>query len=899
MHSQPPAVDGAHAWAAEDRLRLAAETAGLGLWTWDVATSAVEWSPECYAIHGMQPGTFEGSKEAFFELVHPHDRGRTQAEVQAAIEQRRRYESEFRIVCPDGTIRWVANTGVARYDPQGRCTSVLGTIQDITARRATETALQVALEASGTGTFRWSIQTDALWWDTALDRLFGLEPGQVVRGLEEFIARVHPEDRAEVIERCNRCKLHGEDFEMEFRVVHPDGSIHWLYDRGRTFLDAAGRPQTMTGACVDITERKQAESALRASEVFYRQTLESVPGLTFTTREDGFCDYLSDQWSTFTGIPAHEHLGRDWVQALHPDDRDRAREAFESAVAAKSNYTVEYRMRRHDGQYEWFKAQGHFIPGHGALPARWIGTVVNVHDLKETEAALRARERELRTLTESSPDVIVRFDRDLRHVFVSAAIERITGLPPSIFIGRTNRDLGMPPALCDQWEAEIRRVFDEGSPGVSHFDMPTGGETRHFISSLVPEFGAHGQVEFALCITRDSTEAWRAQEALRRADRQKDDFLATLAHELRNPLAPLRTGLAVLQRSGSTPEQAHVQGIMERQLDHMVRLVDELLDVARISQGKVVLRRELLPLDAVLNQAVEAARPWLETHSHALIWDGADPDWHINADATRLVQVVGNLLNNAAKYTPARGVVTLKAALEGKELRISVEDTGVGLPPELLERVFERFVQVDQHLERAQGGLGIGLSVVKSLVEMHGGRVAAHSGGPGTGSRFSIWLPRAHKATRNAIHVRPSGAASGPTVQRVLIVDDNEDAAETLAMVLELQGHQTRRACDGPSGLREAEAWRPDIVFLDIGMPGMSGYEVASRLRALPGWQHTLLVALTGWGTEQDRARSVAAGFDVHLTKPVDLLAVEALLTGVSGQAPGLPSSRSGNQLRA
>jgi PAS domain S-box-containing protein len=868
-------------WAADDRLHAALDAASLGLWTWTLSTDRVEWSPGSYAVHGVEPGQFDGTAASFYSLVHPQDLPRLQAAIDTALAARTRFQCEFRIVCADGSIRWVANSGVGRYDEEGRCLSVLGTIQDITARRTAEQALQVALEASGTGTFRWDIQDDDLHWDEALDRLFGLEPGKAVRNLEQFVSRVHPDDRAEVMERCRRCRELGHDFEMEFRVVHPDGSVHWLYDRGRTFPDAAGRAKTMTGACVDVTDRKRAQASLTASERFYRRTLESVPGMSFTALDDGFCDYLSEQWSQYTGIATSTHLGRDWVLALHPDDRDRAREAWEGAVARREPYTVEYRMRRHDGAYRWFKARAHLIPETPDGERRWIGTIVDVHDLKEAEAALQERERQLRTITDNTPDIIARFDRSFRHVFVNAAVERVTGLPARLFLGRTNRELGMPPHLCDEWELAFGTVFETGRAVVSQFEIEVEGRPRHFVASIVPEYGPSGEVEQVLCCTRDSTEAWLAQEALRRTDRQKDDFLATLAHELRNPLAPLRNGLTLLQRDVGPAEQRRVKQIMERQLNHMVRLVDELLDVARISQGKLALRRELLPLHSVLDQAVETCRPLLDAQRHALVWEGADLEWHVHGDATRLTQVVGNLLNNAAKYTPPGGTVTLRAAAEGEQLRITVEDTGIGIAPDMLEHVFERFVQVDQHLERAQGGLGIGLSVVKSLVEMHGGRVAAESDGDGRGSRFSVWLPRAQAGHPSAIQVRP-GPATSPG-SRVLVVDDNKDAAETLALLLETLGQDARVVLSGAAALElAASGWRADLVFLDIGMPRMNGYELAGHLRALPGWRESLLVALTGWGADSDRARSLAAGIDVHLTKPVDPAQVEALLEKLS-----------------
>ncbi|MBG9390556.1 hybrid sensor histidine kinase/response regulator [Caenimonas aquaedulcis] len=618
--------------ASEERLRLATDAAEIAFWDVDVLNGTLIWQPRLREMFGFSddaPLTLDD----FSTGLHPEDREAVMAAFAAACDPRRRalYNVEFRTVGRDdgGRVRWVAAKGRGLFDASGACVRANGTAIDITARKASEQAMEVALEASRTGTFHWDIQENRLWWDAALDRLFGLRPGEGVRSLEQFIALVHPDDRAEVIRRCERCRDFADDFEMEFRVVYPDGSIHWLYDRGRTFLDAAGRAKTMTGACVDITD------------------------------------------------------------------------------------------------------------------------------------------------------------------------------------------------------------------------------------------------------------LWQAREALRRSDRQKDDFLATLAHELRNPLAPLRTGLHVLRRAADASGEAKkVHAIMERQLDHMVRLVDDLLDIARISQGKIALRHEPVALHTVLEQALDVSRPLMEAQGHTLEWEGADPHWQVVGDATRLVQVVGNLLNNAAKYTPSGGRVTLHAAEDGEMLRIDVQDTGIGIPPAMLDRVFDRFAQVQQHLERAQGGLGIGLSVVKSLVEMHGGRVAAHSAGPGEGSRFIVWLPRAQGPQADAA----AGEAIAPIVplhRKVLVVDDNRDAAATLAMVLKLGGHDVVVAHDGPAALELASRHEPSVIFLDIGMPGMNGFETAGRLRQLPGGGARTLVALTGWGSDGDRARSLSAGFDVHMTKPVEIRAVENLLAGL------------------
>jgi signal transduction histidine kinase/ActR/RegA family two-component response regulator len=386
----------------------------------------------------------------------------------------------------------------------------------------------------------------------------------------------------------------------------------------------------------------------------------------------------------------------------------------------------------------------------------------------------------------------------------------------------------------------------------------------------------------------DVTDHKRAENELRRlaadlaeADRRKTEFLATLAHELRNPLAPISNGLQIMRRAPDNPAAINkAREMMERQLTHMVHLVDDLLDIARISRGTVELKKTQVELKSVIASAVETSLPLVEAAGHKLSMSVCDEPLLLDADATRLAQVVSNLLNNAARYTQRGGRIGLTARRDGAMVVIEVTDTGVGIARESLEAAFEMFTQVGRSRERAQGGLGIGLSLVRRLVELHGGTVSAASAGPGQGSTFTVRLPLAGaQVPAQAAGVAASDTAQGDSRRfRVLVVDDNTDAAETLAAFLEIGGHSTRVASDGPHALDAAASFQPEVVFLDIGMPGMNGYEVARALRLLPGLRHAVIVALTGWGTEADRSRSREAGFDLHLTKPADMATVEHLL---------------------
>lgn len=368
------------------------------------------------------------------------------------------------------------------------------------------------------------------------------------------------------------------------------------------------------------------------------------------------------------------------------------------------------------------------------------------------------------------------------------------------------------------------------------------------------------------------TQAELAEQAkqLRSADRRKDEFLATLAHELRNPLAPIQTGLDLIANSHDGVASERAIGVMQRQLKHMVRLIDDLLDVSRITQGKLELKRTRIRLIDVIDAAVESSRPAIERGQHTLRINVTDESLAFDADLTRIAQVISNLLNNASKYTPPGGTIELSAGQGSGQAIIEVRDDGIGIPEEHVEHVFEMFSQVNRAMERSQGGLGIGLALVRSLVHMHGGTVSASSRGPGTGSSFIVKLPLAPEGVGVVAPTAPPRAAGTPGKKRILIVDDNDDAADLLATMLDLAEYATTTANDGPSALATAKEWLPDVVILDIGLPGMSGYEVARALRCDMQFERLRLIALSGWGSHEDKQRAMAAGFDVHLTKPVD-----------------------------
>jgi signal transduction histidine kinase len=403
------------------------------------------------------------------------------------------------------------------------------------------------------------------------------------------------------------------------------------------------------------------------------------------------------------------------------------------------------------------------------------------------------------------------------------------------------------------------------------------GADGYLVEPMEPEeLVAH--VRALLRLRHSEQERTRALQALQEADRRKDEFLAMLAHELRNPLAPIRNAVEILRISQDRAVRDRARELVGRQVEHLARLVDDLLEVSRITRGKVALQRNPVRLAALVRSALDIARPHLESQRHQVdVVDGVPGDPWIDVDAVRVSQVLGNLLHNAAKFTPAGGRIRISTAFAADALEIAVEDNGVGIPADVLPGIFELFAQADRSLDRSQGGLGIGLSLARGLVEMHGGSLAASSPGGGQGSRFTVRLPRsvmvdAPAPSKAVASIDPSQA------RRVLLVEDNVDAAEAMLLLLREFGHQVHVVHDGHEALEAARQFQPEVVLLDFGLPGIDGYELARRMRAMPLVAEALIVAVSGYGQEKDRQRSAAAAFDAHLVKPVDPRAFSAVI---------------------
>ncbi len=704
-------------------------------------------------------------------------------------------------------------------------------------------------------------------------------------------------------------------------LIAKDGTERPIDDSAAPIRNAKGKIGGVVLVFRDVTERRSAEQALRLSEERFRLLVEGTKDYAiFMLDPRGHVLTWNAGAERIKGYQAEEIVGQHFSRFYPLEDVQAGKPEWELKEAtARGKYEEEGWRLRKGGSRFWasvvitaLHAENGALRGFSKVTrdvterkraeenarrllqeeAARSAAEAGAQEARRAAQAERAQREQLRVTLESIGDAILVTDAQGRVTLLNPVAEALTGWSKENVSGRPLEEVFhiVNERTGQHAENPVQRVLREGVVvGLANHTIliAKDGSSRPIDDSAAPIKGEHGTITGVVLVFRDVTERRRSEELLRRqnqeleaATRQKDEFLAMLAHELRNPLAPLRNALQIMKLAGDTPQAfGPMREMMERQLIHLVRLVDDLLDVSRITRGKIELRKELAPLSAIVQSAVEASGPLIEAGEHRLSVVLPPEAMYVEGDPTRLAQVVSNLLNNAAKYTPPKGQIRLTVERQDGAVVIRVQDTGIGIPAAMLSQIFEMFTQVDRSSDRSQGGLGIGLTLVKRLVEMHGGTVTAQSEGPGRGSAFTLHLPLVDVEKRRA-QDDARQAPQGPAC-RILVVDDNVDAAESLSMMLRLSGHEVRAAHGGPSAIDQAATFRPDAVLLDIGMPGMNGYETGRRLRELPGLDKAVLIALTGWGQEEDRQRSKEAGFHAHLVKPVDPGALEGLLASL------------------
>ena len=643
----------------------------------------------------------------------------------------------------------------------------------------------------------------------------------------------------------------------------------------------------------------------------FRLMADCAPVMIWVAGPDGRSVYFNRPWLDFTGRPLEAELGHGWRDGLHPEDAPRCIAAYERAFERREPFEVEYRLRRHDGEYRWLLDKGVPLVTGGALGGV-VGSCLDITDRMRAEQEARKREEDFKTLAESIPDVIARLDRDLRYLYVNRAAEHAFGRRPDELIGRRCGEAGMPSHVVGPLREAARSAFETHEEQRFHFEE--GREPRrHFAGRVIPEAVGEGRAEAVLVIVYDETA--RAREDERRAELlerernarahaesatlARDQFLAIVSHELRSPLNGIKSWTHVLQnllRDAEPSVRRALAGIMIG-VDHQVRLIDDLLDVTRAMSGNLGLVKQPMPLLPVLADAVESLRAMALEKELRIVTDYAMGDREIHGDPDRVRQIFVNLVTNAVKFTRPGGTVWVSARPEGPMARIEVRDNGAGIPPEFLPYLFDPFRQADQaSSSRSQEGLGLGLALVQRLTELHGGYVTCESDGVDRGATFRVYLPlRRDSGTRGAVGTQASAASALPSLAgiRVLLIDDQREARESVAALLAQAGAAVKVAASGQEALAHLALGEshesPDVVLCDIAMPEEDGYATLKRIRRWeaghPARGRRPAIALSAFTQREDRIRALSEGFQMHLTKPV---APAELVTVIASVAHGV-----------
>ncbi|VTT96878.1 pas sensor signal transduction histidine kinase : PAS domain S-box protein OS=Massilia sp. LC238 GN=FG94_04812 PE=4 SV=1: PAS_3: PAS_4: PAS_4: PAS_9: HisKA: HATPase_c: Response_reg [Gemmataceae bacterium] len=889
---------------SEERYRALVEATTQAVWSWSPETGAGEfertqrWWEE---VTGQTPEEQRGSQTAWLDVVHPDDRAAAGTAWTTSRATGAPYDVEYRVRARDGGWRHVHARGVPIPGPGGTPREWVGTLDDVTERRRAErdnARLLLEVEAERrrlaevfqhAPSFMCVLRGPDHVFERANDRYLELVGRRDVIGrtVAEALPEAAEQGFIEILDRVYRTGEPHVGSAARIALAREGGIderfLDFVYQPLR---DAAGTVSGVLVQGIDLTERVRAEQELvRVTAESERQRrmfdtiLSSAPDFVYLFDLSGRFTYVNKALLDLWQKPLSAALGRNFFELDYPPDlAARLQQQIRDVIATRRPVRDEtpYTSAAGTRAYEYI-----FVPVFGAdgEVEAVAGSTRDISDRKRAEEALRQSEAEFRETFERAGVGKAQADpRTGRLVRVNPKLCEFLGYTADELLGMTIRDLTHPD---DREAGDARfRSLVEGAVdqyAVEKRYLRKGGEPVWVRVTATVVRTPDGRPVRASAIIEDVTARTQAEAALKDADRKKDDFIALLAHELRNPLAPIRNGLQVLRLAEAKPIRDRAQEMMDRQLTHMVRLIDDLLDVSRITRNKMDLRREPVPLADVVNSAVEAARPAIDGAGHELTVSLPARPVVLDADPTRLSQVFSNLLGNSAKYTPRGGRIWLSAERTPTGVAVTVRDTGIGIPAAALPTIFDMFSQVDRSIERSTGGLGIGLALVKGLVEMHGGTVAAGSDGEGRGTAFVVTLPVPRDAPDPPPPADRGGPRSGPG-RRILVVDDSRDGAESLAEMLRLLGNEVRTAGDGIEAVAAAERFAPDVILMDVGMPRMNGLDATRRIREQPWGRAACIIALTGWGQENDRLRSRDAGCDGHLVKPVAVADLQALL---------------------
>jgi PAS domain S-box-containing protein len=869
--------------AAEQLFQSLATHAPVGLFHTDARGNCIFVNNRWCEIAGLTPE--QAIRAGWAQALHPDDRERVLREWNQAAETAQEFGSEYRFRTPEGVTTWLRGAAAPLYDADGQVVGYIGSITDITERR-------LADEALGAKEAQLRLITDhvpILIANCSADLRFkfvnqgyaarlGLAPERIVgRSIVEVLGAEAYQSFAKYVE----CVLAGRRVQFEVTVPYRDLGERVMQCSYVPEHDALGKVVGWVAAIADVTERRHAEQALLDSDRRFTQFMRHLPGLAWIKDPQGRYVFANDAALEAFNTTREGLYGRTdeqvFPEATARQFRDNDTQVL--ASAAKVAQTIET-LEHPDGQIHHSLVSKFAIPGPDDGPPMIGGIAVDITERLHIEDQLRRNQQRLELAQAAGRIGTFEWHIESNEVEWSSTEEELFGLTQGSFGGRLSNweELVHPDDRAEAVSACVRAVNERSDLNTEFRIIRPDGQVRWIAARAKVYCDEQGRPQRMIGVNVDTTERRNVETSLREADRLKDEFLATLAHELRNPLAPLQNSLHLVSlATGDKVLLDQAAETMKRQVSQMVHLIDDLLDVSRISRNKLVLRSEPIDLRAAIRNAVESTQPLLQGMNHQLMISVPETAVTVFGDLTRLSQVFANLLSNAAKYTYRAGRIGVQLERDETHAVVTVRDNGIGIPPNRLHEIFEMFVQIDKSLERTQGGLGIGLTLVRRLVELHGGSVEAHSDGSGTGSQFVVRLPLLQVAPPSSDgRARPNTARR--ITGRILVVDDNVDSATSLARLLALLGADVRTAHDGLDGVHVAEAFLPDVVLMDLGMPRLNGFDAARRIRTQPWSKNCLLVAVTGWGQDVDRQRSRDAGFDVHLAKPLELGVLEKLI---------------------
>ncbi|KRB67898.1 PAS domain-containing hybrid sensor histidine kinase/response regulator [Noviherbaspirillum sp. Root189] len=703
---------------------------------------------------------------------------------------------------------------------------------------------------------------------------------------DEWTNLFHPDDLHRTRERWRHSLETGEPYEIEYRVRHRSGQYRWVLGRALPIRNDAGVIERWMGTCTDIHEQKMAEEARVKTESKFRKIVESDLIGIYQYLPDGTLTEVNDEFLRMIGYTRQEYeqQGLSWRERTPPEWDSVDKCALEKLRATGKMEPFEKEYIRKDGSRLPVYIGATNLDG---FEDGGIAYVLDITELKRAQLALKDSETQFRALAENIPQLAWMANSDGSIFWYNSRWYEYTGTTFEEMQGWGWTKVHHPDYVDAAKAKYYTNIVERQGTWEDTFPLRgVNGSYRWFLSRAVPIRDHNGRIVRWFGTNTDVTLQRESEEALQLANRRKDDFLAMLAHELRNPLAPISTAADLLRISGHNENQAkRASDIIARQVKHMTDLVDDLLDVSRVIRGLVSIEKEEVDIKEVISAAVEQSRPLIESRNHTLSMRLASTNAVVLGDRTRLIQVLTNLLNNAAKYTPQGGEIHLCMEMKGSQVELAMTDNGIGIDAALLPQVFDLFTQAERTSDRVQGGLGLGLALVKNIASLHGGRVTAQSEGQGKGSTFTLALPILEAEPERTRH-SPSESASSPTEQslRIQIVDDNLDAAESLAALLRANGHLVSVANSAYRALETAKTFHPEVLILDIGLPDMDGYELSRRLHDLAEAKDAIFIALSGYGQAHDKILARTAGFDHYFVKPIDMVALQRILKVAEAQ---------------